>query len=169
MPAGKRYVAEARQALNGTLHFPLVWPPEEATALSEKAVLGASDLIATIHADLQSKVYTDTTEGQAKTPARLSLEQFTRNMALVERQLKALVIPEEKRIARCRISMHPGPKRAEIVSPPLDPVTKQPMSKGSADLAYELRLGTFNSKTEHKSLSKKVTAGVPLLMIDKLP
>jgi hypothetical protein len=164
----KAYLAEARQQLGAMLHFPLVWPPEDATALTEKQVLGAANLVNTIHADLHANVFSELPEGQPKSAAQLALEQFNKSMNLVERQLNALVVTGQNRIAKCRISMHPGPKRAEAVSIASD-LIKQPGSKSVADLAYELRLGSFNSKTEHKALSKKVTAGAPLLMIDGLP
>jgi hypothetical protein len=155
------YLVEARNDLDQLLHFPLVFPPEEDSALSEVDLLRAADLISTIHADLRCKVVTDKPPGAEENPARKALEDFDQHLSTLDPVLNALIVPEGKRLTVFKIYMHPGAPRAQAIAGPLNPLTNQPVPIVYPDLTYQFRRLTYNSraKTGHGALGVRVAVG----------
>ena len=159
------YLKQAREALSPLIHFPLVWPPEEAALTGDK-VKAAAKLVATIHGDLHSETF-----GEIRPESRAPLEAFDKHLALLDPVLRGLVAPGD-RISTCRISMPAGPPPTPTVPPTPDPVTHQmpaptpriPVFK------YELREGTPTGG-EHGNLGRqgRVKVGDGRVLIDRLP
>jgi len=160
------YLKQAREALLPLIHFPLVWPPEEAALTGDK-VKAAAKLVATIHRDLHSETF-----GKIRPESRAPLEAFDKRLALLDPVLRGLVAGD--RISTCRISMPAGPLPTPTVPPTPDPVTHlmpAPTPKIPAFM-YELRAGTPTSTghaTGNLGKQGRVRVGDGRLLIDRLP
>ena len=161
------YLGQAREALLPSIHFPLVWPPEEAALTGDK-VKAAAKLVAIIHKDLHSETF-----GKIRPESRLPLETFDKRLALLDPVLRGLVAPGD-RLSTCRISMPAGPPRPPVVPPSPDPVTHlmpAPTPKVPVFM-YELRAGTQKSRGHDAgNLGKqgRVRVGDGRVLIDRLP
>jgi hypothetical protein len=161
------YLKQAREALSPLIHFPLVWPPEEA-ALTGDRVKAAAKLVATIHRDLHSETF-----GKIRPESRAPLEAFDKRLALLDPVLRGLVAPGD-RISTCRISMPAGPPPTPTVPPTPDPVTHlmpAPTPKIPVFM-YELRAETPTSRghaTGNLGKQGRVRVGDGRLLIDRLP
>ncbi len=160
------YLKQAREALLPLIHFPLVWPPEEA-ALTGDNVKAAAKLVATIHRDLHSETF-----GKIRPESRAPLEAFDKRLSLLDPVLRGLVAGD--RISTCRISMPAGPLPTPTVPPTPDPVTHlmpAPTPKIPVFM-YELRAGTPTSRghaTGNLGKQGRVRVGDGRLLIDRLP
>ena len=160
------YLGQAREALSPLIHFPLVWPPEEA-ALTGDQVKAAAKLVSTIHKDLRSE-----TSKKIRQESRLPLETFDKRLALLDPVLRGLVAPGD-RLSTCRISMPAGPPRPPVVPPSPDPVTHvmPPPPPKVPVFMYELRAGTQTAKGHDAgNLGKqgRVRVGDQRVLIERL-
>jgi hypothetical protein len=161
------YLKEARDAVLPFIHFPLVWPPEEA-ALTGDQVKAAAKLVATIHRDLHSETF-----GKIRPESRAALEGFDKRLALLDPILRGLVAAGD-RISTCRISMPAGPPPPPTVPPTPDPVTHlmpAPTPRIPVPM-YELRAGTPTTRGHAQgNLGKqgRVRCGDGRVLIDRLP
>jgi hypothetical protein len=159
------YLRQAKDAVLPFIHFPLVWPPEEA-ALTGDQVVAAAKLVATIHRDLHSETF-----GKIRPESRGPLEAFDKRLALLDPVLRGLVAPGDH-ISTCRISMPAGPVPSPTVAPTPDPVTHlMPLPPPRIPVfMYELRVGTPTGG-EHGNLGHqgRVRVGDGRVLIDRLP
>jgi len=160
------YLNQAKEALLPLIHFPLVWPPEEAALTGDK-VKAAAKLVATIHRDLHSETF-----GKIRPESRAPLEAFDKRLALLDPVLRGLVAGD--RISTCRISMPAGPPPTPTVPPTPDPVTHlmPPPAPKIPVFMYELRAGTPTSRghaTGNLGKQGRVRVGDGRLLIDRLP
>jgi hypothetical protein len=160
------YLRQAKEALLPSIHFPLVWPPEEA-ALTGDQVKAAAKLAAIIHKDLRSETF-----GKIRPESRLPLETFDKRLALLDPVLRGLVAQGD-RLSTCRISMPAGPPRPPVVPPTPDPVTHllPPPPPKVPVFMYELRGGTQASRGHDNNLGKqgRVRVGDGRVLIDRMP
>ena len=161
------YLRQARDAILPFIHFPLVWPPEEA-ALTGDQVRAAAKLVATIHRDLHSETF-----GKIRPESRGPLEAFDKRLALLDPILRGLVAPGD-RISTCRISMPAGPPPPPTVPPTPDPVTHlMPAPTPRIPVfMYELRAGTPTARghaTGNLGKQGRVRVGDGRVLIDRLP
>jgi IcmF-related N-terminal domain len=161
------YLRQAREAVLPFIHFPLVWPPEEA-ALTGDQVRAAAKLVATIHRDLHSETF-----GKIRPESRGPLEAFDKRLALLDPVLRGLVAPGD-RISTCRISMPAGPPPPPTVPPTPDPVTHlMPAPTPRIPVfMYELRAETPTARghaTGNLGKQGRVRVGDGRVLIDRLP
>ena len=165
------YLRQAKEAILPFIHFPLLWPPEEA-ALSGDKVKEAAKLVATIHGDLHSETF-----GKIRPESRGPLEAFDKRLSLLDPILRGLVAGD--RISTCRISMPAGPPPTPTI-PPIpptpDPVTHQIPPPAPTPripvFMYELRAGTPTTRGHTAgNLGKqgRVKVGDGRVLIDRLP
>jgi hypothetical protein len=166
--ASAAYLRQARDAVLPFIHFPLVWPPEEA-ALTGDQVRAAAKLVATIHRDLHSETF-----GKIRPESRAPLEAFDKRLALLDPILRGLVTPGD-RISTCRISMRASPLPTPTVPPRrrfFGLLSPKQTPDNTRVFMYELRKGTPTSRAgEHGNLGNqgKVKVGDGRILIDRLP
>lgn len=151
------YVSEARNELERYLHFPLVMQPEETGVLSDGQVRGAHKFVAAIRADLNSPTYTSVRETVGNTDTRQKMDQFEKNLRLLDSVLNGLVVPDGTRIATFRIELIKGPPRPAVVSPGINPLNLQPNPQPEFFSGLEFRGGVIKDK--HGETLAKMNGG----------
>jgi hypothetical protein len=159
------YLGQAKEALLPSIHFPLVWPPEEAALTGEK-VKATAKLVATIHKDLRSEKLK-----KIRQESRLPLENFDKSLALLDPVLRGLIAPGD-RLSTCRISMPAGTPRPAVVPPTPDPITHQlpPPPPKIPVFTFELRSGSREMHGQANLGNKgRVRVGDPSVLIEHMP